>query len=180
MMMDPAMMGGAMPPGMDPAMMGVDPATGMPIGAPPPTEEGAEGGGKPEGGSEGINVTEDKLKSLITRAVDDAMAKYFDEQTKSKEKADGEKKERPEDDPIGLRDEVRGLVDALNGMMSGSGGGEMPPPPMDPAMMGGMPPMDPAAMMMDPAMMGGGGMPPMDPAAMMGPPGGGMPPGGMM
>jgi hypothetical protein len=154
----------------------------MPLGAPPPTEEGAEGGGgAAEGGSEGINVTEDKLKNLITRAVDDAMAKYFDEQAKSKEKEDGEKNERPEDDPIGLRDEVRKLTDALNGMISGSGGGEMPPmdPATDPAMMGGAPPMDPAMMMMDPAMMGGGGMPPGDPAAMMGTPGG-MPPGGGM
>lgn len=56
-------------------------------------------------------------------------------------------------------------------MMGAMGG--MPPPPMDPTMMGGAPPMDPAMMgamggmpPTDPAMMGGMPPPPMDPAAM--------------
>lgn len=62
----------------------------------------------------------------------------------------------------------------MGGMPPGGPGG---PPPMDPSMMGGPPPGGPPPM--DPSMMGGmppGGPPPMDPSMMGGPPPGG--PGG--
>lgn len=62
----------------------------------------------------------------------------------------------------------RAFVPGGDPSMGGGGGA----PPMDPAMMGGMPPGGGGMPPMDPAMMGGGGMPPMDPAMM----GGGMPP----
>ena len=154
--MDPAMMQGGMPPGMppgmpmDPAMMGGMPPQGMPM------DPAMMQGGMPPG------MPMDPAMMGAAPPMDPAM--MGGEMPPEEMPAD------PNAPPVmnieqeitDIKEMLQALMESQIALMQTLSGGAPPAPPMDPAMMGGMPPMDPGMAMppqgmpMDPAMMQGG------------------------
>lgn len=161
--MDPAMMGGGMPPGMpmDPAMMQggmpMDPAM---MGGAPPMDPAMMQGGMPSG----------MPMDPAMMGMDPAMMGGGMPPEEIPADPNAPPAMNIEQEITSIKEMLQALMESQIALMQTLGGG-MPAPqgmPMDPAMMGGAPPqgmppgmpMDPAMMPMDPAMMG------MDPAMM--------------